>query len=263
MLQKSRELIYAVIAMVFITLGYLLIQVVYGDVPTASSFWGHSLGVLGFLLMLMTETLYSLRKRSKRAIWGKMSNWLEFHIFTGLVGPFMVLLHPGWQFKGLAGVLSLLTILIVISGIIGRYLYTAVPRTADGVEVALEELERQVAEVENKLRQMNASEMALAGRKQNPPEMEPAGEMRQAVTFTIKSAGLGGSVGTSNRSDFRHEQHQLTRKKGQLTRAISARQKARQLFSLWHAVHIPIGLTLFLIAFVHIGAAIYYAVLLK
>lgn len=263
MLQKSRELIYAVIAMVFIALGYLLIQVVYGDVPTASSFWGHSLGVLGFLLMLMTETLYSLRKRSKRAIWGKMSNWLEFHIFTGLVGPFMVLLHPGWQFKGLAGVLSLLTILIVISGIIGRYLYTAVPRTADGVEVALEELERQAAEVEEKLWQMNASGMAIADGKRNPPGMEPAGEMRQAVNFTIRSAGLSGLVVARNSTNFRQEQHQLTRKRRQLNRAITARQKARQLFSFWHAVHIPIGLTLFFIAFIHIGAAIYYAVLLK
>lgn len=263
MLQKSRELIYAGIAMVFIALGYLLIQVVYGDMPTASSFWGHSLGVLGFLLMLMTETLYSLRKRSKRAIWGKMSNWLEFHIFTGLVGPFMVLLHPGWQFKGLAGVLSLLTILIVISGIIGRYLYTAVPRTADGVEVALEELERQAAEVEEKLWQMNASGMAIADGKRNPPGMEPAGEMRQAVNFTIRSAGLSGLVVARNSTNFRQEQHQLTRKRRQLNRAITARQKARQLFSFWHAVHIPIGLTLFFIAFIHIGAAIYYAVLLK
>lgn len=263
MLQKSRELIYAVIAMVFIALGYLLIQVVYGDVPTASSFWGHSLGVLGFLLMLMTETLYSLRKRSKRAIWGKMSNWLEFHIFTGLVGPFMVLLHPGWQFKGLAGVLSLLTILIVISGIIGRYLYTAVPRTADGVEVALEELERQAAEVEEKLWQMNASGMAIADGKRNPPGMEPAGEMRHSVNFTIRSAGLSGLVVARNSTNFRQEQHQLTRKRRQLNRAITARQKARQLFSFWHAVHIPIGLTLFFIAFIHIGAAIYYAVLLK
>src|SRR5574340_784648 len=158
MLQKSRELIYAVIAMVFITLSYLLIQVVYGDVPAASCFWGHSLGVLGFLLMLMTETLYSLRKRSKRSVWGKMSNWLEFHIFTGLVGPFMVLLHPGWQFKGLAGVLSLLTILIVISGVIGRYLYTAIPRTADGVKVDVEELKQQSVEIGNRLQRLSVSE---------------------------------------------------------------------------------------------------------
>lgn len=263
MLQKSRELIYAVIAMVFITLGYLLIQVVYGDVPSASSFWGHSLGVLGFLLMLMTETLYSMRKRSKRAIWGKMSDWLEFHIFTGLVGPFMVLLHPGWQFRGLAGVLSLLTILIVISGIIGRYLYTAVPRTVDGVEVAVEELKRQATDVQDRLQELTVLEMAFIDRKKTYLEVSNVNEMPQNKDFTIKSSKFNGLWHTGVGADSRQEQHQLTKKWRQLNRAIYARQKARQLFSLWHTIHIPIGLTLFIVGFIHIGAAIYYAVLLK
>ncbi|MBU4034462.1 MAG: hypothetical protein KKG34_06645, partial [Proteobacteria bacterium] len=35
------------------------------------------------------------------------------HIFTGIVGPFMVLLHSSWQFNGLAGVTLLLTGVIV------------------------------------------------------------------------------------------------------------------------------------------------------
>ena len=103
MLQKSRELLFAVLAMILIALAYLLAQVQYGATPRASSLFGHGLGVAGFVLMLMTETLYSLRKRTRLARWGQMSHWLEVHIFTGLVGPFMVLLHPGWQFKGLAG----------------------------------------------------------------------------------------------------------------------------------------------------------------
>ena len=120
MLQKSRELLFAVLAMILIALAYLLAQVQYGATPRASSLFGHGLGVAGFVLMLMTETLYSLRKRTRLARWGQMSHWLEVHIFTGLVGPFMVLLHPGWQFKGLAGVLSPLTAVIFLSGVIGR-----------------------------------------------------------------------------------------------------------------------------------------------
>ena len=100
MLQKSRELKYAVIAMVFITVAYLVVQARLKEIPSASSLWGHSIGVLGFVLMLMTEVLYSLRKRSMHARWGRMSDWLEFHIFTGLVGPFLVLLHPGFPVQG-------------------------------------------------------------------------------------------------------------------------------------------------------------------
>jgi len=88
--------------------------------------------IIGFILMLMTEILYSWRKRSRSARWGKMSNWLRFHIFTGLVGPYMVLLHTSWKFNGLAGIVLLLTVIIVLSGIVGRYIFTAIPRTADG-----------------------------------------------------------------------------------------------------------------------------------
>ena len=53
----------------------------------------------------------------------------------------MVLLHTSWKFNGLAGILMLLTVIIVISGFIGRYIYTAIPRNADGVEIEA----RQVA----------------------------------------------------------------------------------------------------------------------
>src|SRR3989304_4051891 len=112
--------------------------------PAAREFFGHALGVLGFTLMLMTETLYSLRKRTRAARWGRMSAWLEFHIFTGLVGPFLVLLHSSWKFNGLAGVVTLLTVIVVLSGFFGRYIYTAGPRTADGVGLAASSLAQEI-----------------------------------------------------------------------------------------------------------------------
>jgi hypothetical protein len=240
LLQKSGEFLYAIIAMVVIILDYFLIQTVYHEVPAASSFWGHALGVMGFILMLMTEVLYSLRKRSSRARWGRMSDWLEFHIFTGLVGSFMVLLHPGFQFRGLAGVLSLLTVLVVLSGFIGRYIYTAVPRTADGVEIDLAVLEEQAAAMEVEISSLAlASDTQPMAKVKNLPSM--SGVMRTKTRYLAD----------------------LQRRRNRLKRVIRQRQTARRLFSLWHTIHIPLGLTLFTVAFVHIGAAIYYALLLK
>lgn len=110
--------------------------------------------------------------------------WLQFHIYTGLVGPFMVLLHTSWKFNGLAGASTLLTFIIVVSGFVGRYIYTRIPRTIDGMEIQ--------------------------------------GALPQ-----------------------------------------EALKRARQLMSLWHTVHIPIGVALFITAFVHMSAALYYATLLK
>ena len=54
------------------------------------------------------------------------------------------------------------------------------------------------------------------------------------------------------------EQQQRT-----LSRQIVTLSIARRMLSLWHTIHIPIGLALFVTAFIHILAAIYYATLLR
>jgi hypothetical protein len=184
MLRSGRELWWAVGVGILITIVYGTVVFFTRAIPAAGELFGHGLGIFGFILMLMTETLYSLRKRTRSASWGKMSSWLQFHIFTGLVGPYMVLLHTSWKFNGLAGAVTLLTLIIVLSGVVGRYIYTRIPRTLDGLEIE----------------------------------------------------------GTLSESALR---------------------QARQLMALWHTVHIPIGMALFISAFVHIGAALYFATLLK
>ena|SRR5690349_11302929 len=184
MLRGNKELWLAFLAMILITGIYGLILFFTRKVPPASEFFGHSLGIVGFVLMLLTETLYSLRKRSRSVRWGKMSTWLQLHIFTGLVGPYMVLLHTSWKLNGIAGVTTLFTIIIVVSGFIGRYIFTRIPRTLDGLEI-----------------ESGLSQEAL--------------------------------------------------------------KQARRLMALWHTIHIPIGMVLFVSAFVHIAGALYYATLLK
>jgi hypothetical protein len=135
MLRGYTELWLAVFVCVLITGGYGAMVVLNQGVPAASELFGHTIGIIGFILMLMTETFYSLRKRVRFAAWGKLSSWLKFHIFMGLVGPYMVLLHTSWKFNGLAGATTLLTIIIVVSGFIGRYIFTRIPRTLDGLEI--------------------------------------------------------------------------------------------------------------------------------
>ena len=184
MLRGNIELWLAFLVMILITGGYGLVIILTREVPPASELFGHGLGIIGFIFMLMTETLYSLRKRSRSVKWGRMSAWLQFHIFTGLVGPYMVLLHTSWKFNGIAGVTTLFTVVIVVSGFIGRYIFTRIPRTLDGLEM-------------------------------------------------------------------------------QGTLSQDALKQARRLLALWHTIHIPIGMVLFISAFVHIGAALYYATFLK
>ena len=154
MLKGNKELWWAILASILITGFYAFIMYITGRVPAAGELFGQALGILGFVLMLLTETLYSLRKRSRSVRWGKMSDWLQFHIFTGLVGPFMVFLHTSWKFNGLAGAVTLLTAVVVISGFIGRYIYTRIPRNADGLELDTPLGEAQAAALANARRLM-------------------------------------------------------------------------------------------------------------
>ena len=258
--------------MIVLTVGYALAVARLDSAPAASGLLGHGLGVAGFVLMLMTETLYSLRKRSRSARWGRTAAWLRFHIFTGLVGPFLVLLHTSWKFNGLAGVVMLLTGIVVVSGFVGRYIYTAVPRTADGVEVEAAALEAQIAVAEAELQHW------LAGR----PDSTRRLVQRLAA---LPAAGGGGPLLILGRTflewgyrlEWRRERRrmegiakaqarELERLLGRqraLQRQVASLATARRMLALWHAVHIPLGMALFTAALVHIGAAIYYATLLK
>jgi len=178
------ELAYALAAIVAVTALYGLAYSQASAFPTASSLVGHGIGIAGFILMLMTATLYSLRKLRTDARWGSTAGWLKFHMVTGLVGPYMVLLHTAMKFNGFAGLTMLLTIVVVISGIVGRYLYTRVPRAAQGT-----------------------------------------------------SAGDAGPEARSR----------LLRRRKRL--------------ATWHTLHVPLTWVLFLAAFIHVVAALYYATL--
>lgn len=163
--RSNVELAWAFIACLSISVVYLLALAAWREIPNAGDLFGHSIGILGFTLMLLTETLYSLRKRSLSARWGRLSTWLRVHIFTGLVGPYMVLLHSSWKFNGLAGMLMLFTVIIVISGFIGRYIYTAIPRTADGMELEAETLRRYMGELDAELQAGGAPAAQSAERR--------------------------------------------------------------------------------------------------
>ncbi len=56
---------------------------------------------------------------------------------------------------------------------------------------------------------------------------------------------------------------QLLEERHRLQRQIQSVAMARRLLAIWHTIHVPLGVALFMMAFVHIGAAIYLATLLK
>jgi hypothetical protein len=54
----------------------------------------------------------------------------------------------------------------------------------------------------------------------------------------------------------------LKKERELLRRQVGSLARMRRTLAIWHTVHIPLGMALFTAAFIHIGAAIYYATLL-
>jgi len=99
------------------------------DEMKPSGYFSHGLGNIGATMITVGVAHYSSRKRI-RAFWnlGRLSSWLEFHIFLCLVGPVLVIYHTTFKAGGIAAI-SLWTMLsVAASGIVGRFLYVLIPR---------------------------------------------------------------------------------------------------------------------------------------
>jgi hypothetical protein len=102
---------------------------------------GHGAGMLGSLFMLLGVFGYMARKRFRSlSRLGILKHWLEFHIFLCTLGPVLVLYHTAFKFGGLVAVSFWSMVAVVVSGIIGRFIYLQIPRTIEGREMSLNEL---------------------------------------------------------------------------------------------------------------------------
>jgi len=267
---RKTELKAALITVIFLSAVYVVYA--WRATPRASSLFGHGIGVVGFLLMLATETLYSLRKRWAWLRWGRMSRWLAVHIYMGIVGPYMVLMHSAWKFRGLAGLAMLLTVVVVCSGFIGRYIYTTVHRSLAGTEVAEDQLRSELeilnAEIERRLKDQPEALRQFV--QQQTLQMQPM-VVGSGVGTLVASAWDGliyrwrlrralAALPPVDRAVLR-EMERLLRQQHALRFQAMTLETARKLLSVWHTVHVPLGMALFATAFLHILFALYYATL--
>jgi hypothetical protein len=223
--RRYQELWYALVAIAATTALYVLAYRQAGTFPSASGLVGHGIGIVGFILMAMTATLYTIRKLATDASWGSMAGWLRFHMVTGVVGPYMVLLHTAMRFQGLAGVAMLLTVVVVISGLVGRYIYTTVPRVVEGAEPDVSTLDPRFARYE-----VSSTTSAVA-LDPSPLEGDAPGDTRAAT------------------ASWRSLDQRLDR--------LAARRRA---LATWRSIHVPLTWALLVTALIHTVGAIYYAV---
>lgn len=269
-MQKNFELQLSGLVVSFLAVVYIVYELI--AIPAGGHPFGHTLGIIGSILMIMAETLYSARKRLSFVRFGHVRHWLSFHIFMGIVGPALVLMHTGMQFRGLAGMTTLLTVLVVASGFLGRYIYTSVPRTLAGIEIDRRTLEKEL-EQQNEIMLAWAVDkpqriQALIAQESNVRVAEDEAESMAAL-FTRRfqewreRRRIRAVVRTLERDEQARmaEIERVLRRHRRKVRQIRSLKTVRRLMGWWHTAHVPLGLTLFFAMTVHIIATIYYGAL--
>ena len=235
---------------------------------------GYWLGIAGAVIML-TLIGYPLRKRlrSLRTA-GRVANWFRLHMILGIIGPAFVILHTNFKLGSLNSRLALFTMLVVVaSGIIGRYLYAKVHKGLYGKQAQLRDVLGDVASLRQGL---GAEFAALTGIESELGRYVPKENAAPSSLWTGLFSALTAGQRTrfSRRRILRHARLKLASQQlpgrqrrafikdvdGQLKVYFAAVKKAdrlaffERLFGMWHHLHVPLFILLILTVTLHVIA---------
>jgi len=224
---------------------------------------GHRLGLVGSSMMVLM-LLYSVRKRvgALRRL-GPLGRWLDIHIFLGIFGPLLVVLHSSFKVQGLVALSFWSMVIVASSGVLGRYLYMQIPRTRAGEERALAELEAEDGELSGQLRtrfRLDESQLArLDALVAIPTRTGLVGGFVRLVTDDLRLRSSLRAFAKSCRSVpapvFR-EFERVVRQKANVHRRILLWDRVHELFHYWHVLHKPFAVVMYLFMIVHVAVAV-------
>jgi hypothetical protein len=195
--------------------------------------------------------LYSLRKRSlqERMPVGTMAGWLWGHVYLGLLCLVTAFVHAGYGSVGLEPSLGktvlFLLLVLVLSGLVWRILYAAVPpKAANEVGHYSQSASRMRAAA-----QTVEIEKLSAGRSPS---------LRQMVDWLMQVTASDPEVAHASRSIPQDEQHlipelvRLTRGRHQMLARERRQGRYRKLLQGLRVLHVPVSLLFLLLLPLHV-----------
>jgi hypothetical protein len=237
-----------------------------------SGYVGQSLGLASLFLFLFLW-VYPVRKKygARLAFTGRLSSWLNWHVAAGLIVPWAAATHAGWRFTGLIGLGYAALFIVYLSGLVGRYLYTRIPRRKSGVEMGRDEV---AAEREQLLFELIAktglppstvSSLLTVGSEpgHGPGLIGAARAMiaddlaRRRVARRLEAQMRARQQGSRalDRATLARVLY-LARREMALSQQIRMLEATQRAFGLWHALHKPVAVTAFLAVLAHVIVAV-------
>lgn len=233
-----------------------------------SGSWGHGFGIIGTLMMIIGVAVYMIRKRVRTFLnFGYLKNWLELHIFLCTLGPVLVLYHTAFKFGGIVSVSFWSMVLVVLSGVVGRFIYVQIPRTIEGQEMGINAINDLRVNLTAKVNEAIDIDQKVMSDFQllASPERYKQLSFPVALTYTMKDffkirllmmkirrivnkAGLSKVI---KKDIIRAAKAEII-----LSRRIGLLRTFHKLFRYWHIAHLPFAITMFVIMLIHVGVTI-------
>ena len=217
----------------------------------AGSFWGGVFGITGALLMLVPLAYLIIKRNRRLKQWVtervSMRTLLAWHIYAGVLGPILVIIHSGHKYESVIGIaLTALTLLVVVSGFVGRYLMSGFTKEIRNKRAMLTELQTSYDE-------------ALHAVQSDPPA---AARLRPFSGFLSRlMAGFFLLEPSTEPSVAKADSMTLVRLAESIADveyAIRTHEDFKKWFGKWLRFHIVISYVLYGLMFVHVFYAIYF-----
>ena len=226
-----------------------------------SGLYGQGLGVIGTAMILFGVSIYIARKRYN--FLGKLVRLkylLEFHIFLCTLGPIMVLFHTAFKFGGIVSVAFWSMVAVVLSGVIGRFIYVQIPRTVEGRELSLAEVKNLQNDMVEEIQQNPlANEELIQIIKDNNVKIGSSRNsfvnnyIQNRNTLRKVKASLMKHEVIGEKAD---EIISAVRNEINISNKISRLLKMQQLFKYWHVAHLPFALIMLIVVIIHIAITV-------
>lgn len=233
-----------------------------------SGVFGHGIGIIGTLLIIIGVAMYMIRKRVKYfSRFGYLKHWLEFHIFLCTVGPIMVLFHTSFKFGGVVSISFWSMVAVFLSGIVGRFIYIQIPRTIEGRELSLTEvknLKTDIGGILNNTANLNESTyheiFELTKKKVEVIQgnffsnyLKNYSEDRKSIQ-KAKKLLKNSQLATSDYKKI----IELLKNEISLNRKIDRLTTMKNMLKYWHVIHLPFAVIMFIIMIVHVIVTIIF-----
>ena len=243
---------------------------------------GYALGIIGGGLMLLL-LLYSLRKRyTWLRFLGPTPSWFRFHMVLGILGPLCILYHSNFTTGATNSNVALFAMLIVAgSGLIGRYIYAHIHHGLYGRKLQLSELRTgaenlralsgRISFLPELVARIEAAEQRLLKSGPSAPVLGFARPLFVAIIAMVVRWRLHFYVWRSlhagaRRSAVLAAQRQrlysvacaYVDRRVAASRRVAGFEGYERLFSLWHALHIPLIFMMIIAALIHVVAVHVY-----